>query len=96
MRSEHVMPTPEYAKILYYLTYLTGGLAFVFAIMHATTQLKTKQRPLPSHILTVVSILATTALCIPYLWDKPEARYKMFVYLVGWSVVLLLSVIALR
>lgn len=97
--SEHVMPTmptAKYAKTLYYVTYLTGGLAFVFAIMHATTQLKKKQRPLTSHILTVVSILASTLLCIPYLWDKPEARYKCFIYLVGWSVVLAISIVALR
>ena len=95
METHHHNPdAKKWAEGLYYLTYVTGALSIVFAIITSLHFLQTKSRPSIPHMCLVTSFLATTVCGLPYLWSKPEARYKLFAYLVGWSVSLVLLIVA--
>ena len=90
---DHPRTAPEWAKVCYYLTYVTGGLAMVFGLINAWQMLSQGESPHLTHLLAVVSIVATSLMAIPYLWSKPVARFKLFGYVIGWSVVLLMQLI---
>ena len=90
----HPPKTSHWATRLYYVTYVTGLLSIVLSLWTSVHLLASDERPNLGHTLMVASLLLTTVCALPYIWSKRFARYKMFAYLVGWSVSLVLLILA--
>ena len=90
----HPPPKSHWATKVYYVTYVTGLLSIVLSLWTSVHLVASGTRPHLGHVLMVASLLITTICALPYIWSKRFARYKLFAYLAGWSVSLLLLIIA--
>tara|TARA_B100000768_G_scaffold130433_1_gene121032 strand:- start:378 stop:686 length:309 start_codon:yes stop_codon:yes gene_type:complete len=90
----HPPKSGHWATKLYYVTYVTGLLSIVLSLWTSVHLVASGTRPSLGHTLMVASLLLTTVCALPYMWSKRFARYKMFAYLAGWSVSLVLLVVA--
>lgn len=92
--NHNLTQSTRWAARLYSVTYVTGLLSIVLSLWTSIHYVATRTRPKLGHTLLVASLLLTNACALPYTWSKRLTRYKLFADLVGWSVALVLLIVA--
>lgn len=88
--------TSAFAMRLYMVTFVTAALALVAAFYAAVEDYQHKRRPSTGRIVSAVLFIITALCALPYMWSKKLARIKFFMFLIGWSLVLVMQLIGLE
>ena len=84
----------QLAKRLYWATFLTAIFALCSALWAAVHDYTMRNKPHVARIITSALFIVTALFSLPYLWPKAIARLKVFVYLFGWTLVLVAQLAA--